>query len=89
MLYEIDAFKNVINFTGKHLCWSFSLIIMQGKETSAQVFSCGIFKNFKNTFLAKTSGGRFCAIDRLLAEKISSVFLILLNAKYDIAINSF
>ena len=48
--------KTFWNFTRKHLCWSLFLIKLQGwrfvnllKKTSTQVFSCGIFENFKNT----------------------------------------
>ena len=30
MLFKIDVLKNVVNFTGKHLCWSLFLIKLQG-----------------------------------------------------------
>ena len=29
MFFKIDVFKNVANFTGKHLCWSLALIKLQ------------------------------------------------------------
>ena len=47
--------ENFANFTGKHLCWSLSLIKPEGlqlylKETPAQMFSCEICYIFKNTY---------------------------------------
>ena len=54
MFVKISVFKNFANSTGK-LCWRYFLIKLQSwrlclKETSTQVFSCEICKNFKNTF---------------------------------------
>ena len=40
-------------FTGKHLCWSLFLVKFLTnfiKGTPTQVFSCEIWKNYKNTF---------------------------------------
>ena len=51
---------NVAYFTGKQLCWRFFLIRFQSltwtftkKGTLTQVFSCGFFEIFKNTFFTK------------------------------------
>ena len=41
------SFKNLTNFTGKHLCQRF----LFNKETLAQAFSCKFGEIFKNTFL--------------------------------------
>ena len=49
--------KNFTQFTGKHLCQSLFLIQLQAEacnvikiETLAQVFSCGFYEIFKNTY---------------------------------------
>ena len=47
--------ENFANFTGKHLCWSLSLMKSEClqlylKETLAQMFSCEICDIFKNTY---------------------------------------
>ena len=41
MFFKIDVFKNVANFTGKHLCWSLALIKLQAlrEPASWQIFS--------------------------------------------------
>ena len=51
---------NFANFTGKHLCQSLFLIKLQAsasksikKETLAQLFSCEVYKIYKNTFFIK------------------------------------
>ena len=48
--------RNIANFTRKRLCWSLFLIELQAfrpatllKETPTQMFSCEIYKIFKNT----------------------------------------
>ena len=53
--------KNFANFTGKHLFWSLLLLKLQAlqaqqlyqKETPTQVFSCGIYKTFKNIYFVE------------------------------------
>ena len=50
--------KNFTKFTGKHLCQCLFLIKVAGrspakKETLVQVFSCELWKVFKNTFLTE------------------------------------
>ena len=53
MFFKIGALKNFANFTGKHLCWSLFLVKFLTnfiKGTPTQVFSCEIWKNYKNTF---------------------------------------
>ena len=49
--------KNFANFTGKNLCWSLFLIKLEFwgpatllKKTLTQVFSCEIYKLFKNNY---------------------------------------
>ena len=53
MFFKIGVLKNLANFTGKHLRWSLLLTKFLKnfiKDTPTQVFSCEIYKNFKNTF---------------------------------------
>ena len=53
MFFKIGALKNFANFTGKHLRWSLFLVKFLTnfiKGTPTQVFSCEIWKNYKNTF---------------------------------------
>ena len=57
MFCKIIVFTNFINFTGKHLCRSLSLIKLQAfraanllKETRTQVFSCEICEIFRNNY---------------------------------------
>ena len=52
-----DVLKNFANFTGKNLCWSLFLIKLEFwgpatllKKTPTQVFSCEIYKLFKNNY---------------------------------------
>ena len=52
---KIGVLKYFANFTGKHLCWSLFLTESSGlqlfkKVFPTQVFSFGIFENFKNTY---------------------------------------
>ena len=54
MFFNIDVLTNFINFTEKHLSWSFFLMTLQARETPTLVFSCGICGIFKNTFLYRT-----------------------------------
>ena len=53
MYFKIGVLKDFANFTGKHLCWSLFLIKVLTnfiKNSPIQVFSCEMWKNFKNTF---------------------------------------
>ena len=53
MFFKIGVLKNFANFTGNYLCWSLFLIKFLTnfiKDTATQVFSCEIWKNFKNAF---------------------------------------
>ena len=53
MPFKIGVLKIFANFTGKNLCWSLFVIRFLTnfiKDTPTQVFSCEIWKNFKNTF---------------------------------------
>ena len=49
MFFEINVLKKFTKFTGKHLCWSLFLIILQ-----AYNFPVDIAKFLKNSFLHKT-----------------------------------
>ena len=56
-LNQKAALKNFTIFTGKHLCWSLSLIKLQAatpatllKKNPTQVFSCEYFEIFKNIY---------------------------------------
>ena len=53
MFFEIGVLNNFANFTEKHLCWSLFLIKLLTnfiKNTPTQMFSCEIWKKFKNAF---------------------------------------
>ena len=57
MLFKIGVLKNFANFTGKQLCWSLFLTKFFTnfiRNTPTQVFSCEIWKNFKNTYFCRT-----------------------------------
>ena len=57
VFYKKGVLRNLIKFTGKHLCQSLFFI----KETLAQVFSCEFCQISKITiFTQNTSGGCFC-----------------------------
>ena len=57
MFFKIVVLKNFANFTGKHLCWSLFLIMLQDKackeETQTQVFSCIFAKYFRTPFFTE------------------------------------
>ena len=60
MFFKISVLRNLANSTGKQLCWSLFLIKLQAwglqlhlKETPKQVFSCEIYKSFKNIFFTE------------------------------------
>ena len=46
MFFKIGVFKNLRNFTGKHLCWSLFF---------KKLFPCEIWQIFKNTFFKEHS----------------------------------
>ena len=52
MFFKTNVSKNFTNFTGKHLCWSFSLIKLQAfrsllkRDCNARLFSYESCKNF-------------------------------------------
>ena len=55
--YEKAVLQNVANFTGKHICWSLSLIKSQAfspatllKKTPIQMISCKICKTFNKNY---------------------------------------
>ena len=50
---KISILKKFAKLTRKHQCWSHFLIVSRNKETPAQVFSCELWKAFKNTFFTK------------------------------------
>ena len=61
MFFKIGALENFVNFTGKHLYWSFLLIKLQAlmpasllKTDSTQVFFYETCKLFKNNFFYRT-----------------------------------
>ena len=63
MYFKMGVLKNFANFTGKHLCWSLFLIKVLTnfiKNSPTQVFSCEMWKNFKNTFSTEHLHGCFC-----------------------------
>ena len=68
--------KNFANFTGKHLCWSLSLI----RETPTQVFSCEIcefcrtpiLKNICVRLLLPLDGTHLVAVRGLTTKRYSS-----------------
>ena len=51
IFFKVGVLKIFANFTGKHLCWSLASLL---KKTPTQVFSCEIYKNFKNNFFYRT-----------------------------------
>ena len=56
MFFKLGVLKNFPNFTGKQLCWNLFLrkfLTNFIQDTPTQVFSCGIWKNVKNTFSAE------------------------------------
>ena len=84
IFFKIGILKNFSNFTGKHLCRSFFLTKLQTwgfqlyqKETPTQVFSCKIYKIFKNT----SSG---CFYLHFLIYIIYSLFYILFILIYQL-----
>ena len=62
VFFKIGVIKNFVNFTGKHLCWSFFLIKFHTfrpetslrRDSNIDVFLCVKFaKFFKNTYFEK------------------------------------
>ena len=59
MFLKIDVLEIIANYTGKHLCWSLFLNKVTGLKATGcrpetQVFSCEIYKIFKNDFFYRT-----------------------------------
>ena len=60
MFFKIGTYKNLANFTGKHLCWNLFLINLQAWRPTILIkrdpntgVSCENCKIFKNTFLTE------------------------------------
>ena len=55
MFFKIGVFKNFSNFIGKYQCWIISWTpATLSKRDSNTMFSCKIFKIFKNTLFYRT-----------------------------------
>ena len=74
MFFEIGVPKSYSNFTRKHLCWSLQaegLQLYQKKKTPTQVFSCEVYKIFKESTFYRTPPVTASAL-----QVAASVFLL-------------
>ena len=53
MFHKKAILKNCATFTGKHLCWSLSLIKLQSFRPATKVYYCEYCEIFKNTYFEK------------------------------------
>ena len=53
MFHKKAILKNCATFTGKHLCWSLSLIKLQPFRTATKVYYCEYCEIFKDTYFEK------------------------------------
>ena len=60
MFFKIDALKNSVLLTGKHLCWILKACNLIKKRPQHWRFLVNITKFSKPAFLQNTSGGFFC-----------------------------
>ena len=81
---EIGFFKNIANFTGKHLCWVLFLIKRKTcnflkKRLQHKCFSVKFVKNFRTPFFYRTHVAAFALTDYLSSKYIKAVSFSILK----------